>query len=132
MRAGDAGAPWRAGGRVAAALVQRVRLCGAVPVRALRVALLHAQVLRRAHRDAVPEVCGVRVGPRVGEGAAVVSEWARSCVRRRRHVCARCLALLQAGVVIRRHTAWREQCYLGHDAQGLTCMAVRVFCLRVS
>lgn len=100
MPADDDGAPWHAGGRVAAALVQRVRLCGAVPVRALRIALLHAQVLWRAHRDAVPEVCGVRDRPRVAESGAVLIGCAPSCVRPRVHVCARCLAWLPAGVVV--------------------------------
>ena len=34
-------------------------LCGALQVRALRVALLHAQVLRGAHGDALPQICGL-------------------------------------------------------------------------
>ena len=48
-----------AGGRGGPEMVQRVRLCGAVLLRALQLALLHAQVLRRARGDALPQVCGV-------------------------------------------------------------------------
>ena len=48
-------------GRSTAQMVQRLRRCGALQVRALRVALLHAQVLCGAHRDALPQVCGLRV-----------------------------------------------------------------------
>lgn len=43
-------------------MVQRLRLCRALQVRALRVALLHAQVLRGARGDALPEICGLSMG----------------------------------------------------------------------
>ncbi len=78
-------------------------VCGfAAPYRCVRCGsrFLHAQVLWRAHRDAVPEVCGVRDRPRVAESGAVLRGCAPSCVRPRVHVCARCLAWLPAGVVV--------------------------------
>lgn len=56
QRSGGGAATRRRGAQV----VQRVRFCGPLQMRALRVALLHAQVLCGAHRDALSEVCGLR------------------------------------------------------------------------
>ena len=62
----------RAGARSGPEVVQRVRLCGAVPLRALQLALLHAQVLRRARGDALPQVCGVALQALFVRGACHV------------------------------------------------------------
>ena len=60
-----------AGGRGSPEIVQRVRLCGAVLLRALQLALLHAQVLWRARGDALPQICRVALQALFVRGASL-------------------------------------------------------------